>query len=393
MKKKLKNIIIAAILFIVIIGVYIAYSLNSNNLEYISYKEFNEKLESGNIENVLIEDNNVKFNLKNDDKEYYTENPKTDDFKEKLLLKGVSVEINSAEKNIAFAFDLMFYFIFFGAVAFGIYKLTSSNKNTFKVVKHTNVKFDDIAGMDDLKKEMMQIVEILKKPKEYKEKGIRQTKGIIFEGSPGNGKTLFAKALAEETDVNFIATKGADFQSAIMSMGAKKIKTLFKKARKHKPCIIFIDEFDGIGERRNYAGSGVDKENNRIITAMLNEMDGFDTEDGIIVIAATNSYNSLDTALIRPGRFDLKYNISNPNQETRIKLIDLYIKNKTLEEDINKEKLAESFENLSCSAIETILNEASVISILQKNEKITLDNIVQAAQKTNCYINIKKLRK
>lgn len=127
---------------------------------------------------------------------------------------------------------------------------------------------------------------------------------------------------------------------------------------------------------------------------MLNEMDGFDTEDGIIVIAATNSYNSLDTALIRPGRFDLKYNISNPNQETRIKLIDLYTKNKTLEEeDINKEKLAESFENLSCSAIETILNEASVISILQKNEKITLDNIVQAAQKTNCYINIKKLRK
>lgn len=229
MKKKLKNIIIAAILFIVIIGVYIAYSLNSNNLEYISYKEFNEKLESGNIENVLIEDNNVKFNLKNDDKEYYTENPKTDDFKEKLLLKGVSVEINSTEKNIVFALDLMFYFIFFGAVAFGIYKLTSSNNNTFKVVKHTNVKFDDIAGMDDLKKEMMQIVEILKKPKEYKEKGIRQTKGIIFEGTPGNGKTLFAKALAEETDVNFIATKGADFQSAIMSMGAKKLKLFSKK--------------------------------------------------------------------------------------------------------------------------------------------------------------------
>ena len=110
------------------------------------------------------------------------------------------------------------------------------------------------------------------------------------------------KALAKEADVNFIATKGADFQSAMMSVGAKKIKALFKKARKHKPCIIFIDEFDAIGERRNYAGSGVDKENNRIVTAMLNEMDGFSSSDGILVIAATNSYASLDAALIRPRK-------------------------------------------------------------------------------------------
>ena len=307
-------------------------------------------------------------------------------------MSGASVEESSVSENMFLIFDLLFYGAFFGAVALVCVKLVGMNNETFKVVKHTKVKFDDIAGMDDLKKDMMKVVDILKSPEEYSRKGIRQIKGIILEGPPGNGKTLFAKALAEEANVNFIATKGADFQSAIMSMGARKIKTLFKKARKNKPCIIFIDEFDSIGERRYYAGTGVDKENNRIVTAMLNEMDGFTTSDGVLVIAATNSYSSLDAALIRPGRFDLKYNIPNPDQNTRLKLIDIYTKGKVLSEEIDKVKLAESFENLSSSAIEAILNEASMITILENKDKIMLDDIILASKKTNCNINLRKLR-
>ena len=193
--------------------------------------------------------------------------------------------------------------------------------------------------------------------------------------------------------MKFIATKGADFQSAMMSMGARKIKMLFKKARKNKPCIIFIDEFDGIGERRNYAGTGVDKENNRIITAMLNEMDGFNSEDGILVIAATNSYSSLDPALIRPGRFDLKYNISNPDYNTRIKLIELYTKKRVLNEKLEVKKMADAFDNLSSAAIESIINEASMLSILENKEEITVEHIIVAARKTNCNINLRKLTK
>ena len=385
-------------------GIFLYSFYKRDNLEYMQYKEFFERLESGTISTALIEDKNVKFTIKEDNKKYYTDNPKYEGFKEKLLLTGVAVEENSNEENITFVFDILFYGIFFGAVILAIVKFVKMNRETFKVISHTKVKFDDIAGMEDLKKEMMKMVEILKNPKEFSEKGIRQTKGIILEGNPGNGKTLFAKALAQEANVNFIATKGADFQSAMMSVGARKIKkviedkvdsyikTLFKKARKHRPCIIFIDEFDSIGERRNYAGTGVDKENNRIVTAMLNEMDGFDSEDGILVITATNSYASLDPALIRPGRFDLKYNIPNPDLDTRIKLIELYTKKKVLSEEVNKEKLAEAFENLSCSAIETVLNEASMIAILEKNEKISLDNIINAGKKTNCNINIKRLR-
>ncbi len=392
MMKNKKIILIVSIILLVLIVLLTAISLNKNsNKNYYSYKDFYYELEQGKIERVLIQENNIFFRKLNDDKEYYTENPDSDNFKEELLLKGVSVEVDTSAQTMIFAVDLIFYLIFFGAAGFGIYKLISLNSKTFKVIKKTNVKFEDIAGMDDLKKEMLKSIEILKNPKEYKEKGIRQIKGIILEGNPGNGKTLFAKALAGETDVNFIASKGADFQSAMMSMGARKIKMLFKKARKYKPCIIFIDEFDGIGERRNYAGTGVDKENNRIITSMLNEMDGFDSQDGILVIAATNSYASLDPALIRPGRFDLKYNISNPDYNTRLKLIELYTKKKKLDEKLDIKKLAEAFENLSSAAIEAIINEASMLAILENSEKITVENIIVAARKTNCNINLRKL--
>lgn len=393
MKKKTKIFIIIGIIIAVILASVILLNKDEGTLTYVSYKEFHSELENGNISEVLIEDDSVKFIKNDDNNEYYTENPEYDTFKEDILLSGAKLKINSAEENINFVFDMLFYLFFFTMIIVIIIIVLGINRKNFKVIKHTNVKFDDIAGMDDLKKEMMVMVDVLKNPKTYIEKGIRPTKGIILEGNPGNGKTLFAKALAEEANVNFIATKGADFQSAMMSMGSKKIKSLFKKARKHKPCIIFIDEFDGIGERRNYAGTGVDKENNRIITAMLNEMDGFVILDGILVIAATNSYSSLDSALIRPGRFDLKYNIPNPDLDTRIKLIEIYTKNKMLEDEISKEKLAESFENLSCSAIETILNEASMIAVLENRDKIKLDDIILASKKTNCNINLRRLRR
>jgi cell division protease FtsH len=163
---------------------------------------------------------------------------------------------------------------------------------------------------------------------------------------------------------------------------------LFNKARRRKPCIIFIDEFDSIGERRNYAGTGIDKENNRIITTMLNEMDGFLPNNGLLVIAATNSYASLDPALIRPGRFDLKYTIGNPDAPTRAKLIEIYTKGKNLSSEVDSQILVSAFDGLSCAAIETILNEAQAIGD-QQGEAIKYSHILAAAQKTGCKINIK----
>jgi len=355
---------------------------SQNNGTYVKYKEFNDLLTEGKITAVTIQPDKIEFRKEADNGKYYTDNPKTDGFKEKLLLSGVEVTDNTESEDIFVTiFDILFNVVFIGIIIIAIYKLFGEYFKSFKVIKHTGVKFEDIAGMDDLKKEMMHAVDILKNPEEYRRKGIRPTKGIVLEGPPGNGKTLFAKALAEEAGVNFIATKGADFQSAVMSIGPRKIRQLFHKARKNKPCIIFIDEFDGIGERRNYAGTGIDKENNRMITVMLNEMDGFQNEDGVMVIAATNSYASLDAALIRPGRFDLKYTIPNPDQETRVKLISLYTRKKRLSDDIKIDKLAQSFNGFSCSAIETVLNEAAVVMTSEGKNEIDMDSILKACRK------------
>lgn len=388
---KTKNkFIICIIIFAILIGIVI-FSIFNNNSEYVSFKDFYSEFENGKISYVFIKDDKLEFKMIDDNKTYYTENPNYDDFEKELLLNNVSVETSSTEDNLNMIFNLLLFAIIICFIILFVYKYYETNNKIFKIVKHTNVKFDDIAGMSNIKKDMKQIIDILNNQKKYKSQGIRQIKGIILEGPPGNGKTLFAKALAEEMNINFIATKGADFQSPVMSMGAQKIKQLFKKAKKHKPCIIFIDEFDSIGEKRNYAGTGVDKENNRIVTAMLNEMDGFETGEGILVIGATNSIRSLDPALIRPGRFDLKYNIPNPDIETRLELIDLYTKKKKLSHKINKSKLADCFENLSCSSIETLLNEATLEAMLENKETISIENIINASKKTNCRINLDKI--
>lgn len=334
---------------------------------YVPYADFAHDLESGRIASATIAPGEVSFTLRDDPTAYYTDNPAAPDLQERLLLAGAQVENDAGAQGILdFTLDLFFYGMFFGAFAVLVYKLASYSRNTFKVVRRTGVSFDDIAGMEQPKRELAHLVEVLKNPRRYAGQGVRPVKGVVLEGPPGNGKTLFARALATEAGVDFIATKGADFQSALMSLGSRKIRTLFRKAARHEPCIVFIDEFDSIGERRNYAGTGVDKENNRIITAMLNEMDGFETGRRVLVVAATNSYRSLDPALIRPGRFDLKFTVGNPDAATRAELVRLYTvrAGRTLAPGLTSAKLIDAFDGLSCAAIEAVLNGATAETLI-----------------------------
>ena len=357
----------------------------------VPYPSFLADLEAGKISKAEIYKDRLTFKTSDSDKTYRTDNPDRDGFKEELLLEEIPVTDHTKEEDsLTYYLDLIFDVFFIGLLGFGVYKLLSLYRSTFRVVHHTGIKFDRIAGMNNVKKDMMLVVNFLKDPKEAARKGIRPIKGIILEGPPGNGKTLFARALAEECGVNFIATKGADFQSALMSMGAMKIKLLFSKARRNRPCIIFIDEFDSIGERRNYAGSGIDKENNRIITTMLNEMDGFNPSSGILVIGATNSYQSLDPALIRAGRFDLKYHIGNPDPQTRKELIRLYTEGRRLAPDLGEGRLSDMFKDMSGAEIETVLNESASIALADGDREITAADIAEAAKKIDIKTNTKK---
>ena len=364
-KRKLFSLV--AVIIIAAAVVVFGFDLLGRSIN-VGYKDFKSELNSGAIESATITTSKIKYTLKDDSTIYSVKNPQTPTLIEELLLNDV--EIKNDDLDINAIGDMAFNLLFFALIFFGIYKLISWYTNTFKVVHSTGVNFSDVAGLNDLKKEIKFTIELMKNKKQ----GIRNSRGIILEGPPGNGKTLFAKALAQECKVNFIATKGADFQGALMGLGAFKVKMLFAKAKRKKPCIIFIDEFDSIGEKRSYQGSGIDKENNRIITTLLNEMDGFTSLNGVIVIAATNSYQSLDAALVRPGRFDLKYTINNPDKETRGELIDIYTKGKPLAPELTKDILINAFNGLSCAAIESILNEA--VSLMVQNNLPFIDHKV-----------------
>lgn len=366
------------ILFLLLIGLCAYYFLFSEKSAYkkVSYSEFYESVNQNEVIKAELSENKILYELK-DGTKLETENPSSPSLKEFMLLHDVEIQQQAdSSEIISTVFDVIFYLFFFGIIIIVFRKFISPN--TFKVVHKTGVKFENIVGMENIKKDMTQIVKMMQNPAEYAKKGMRLPKGLLLEGAPGNGKTLFAKALAGESKVNFIPAKATDFESMFMAIGPMKVKLLFRKARKKAPCIVFIDEFDGIGTVRNYSGSAIETENTRIVTALLNELDGFEKTDGVLVIAATNSIKALDPALIRPGRFDAKLTVPYPDFEARKQLVQMYCKGKNPASECSPEKLAKMFENFSCAKIETVLNRASLIANQQEKTEFTLSDITKA---------------
>lgn len=345
--------------------------------ERVPYAVFYENVQKGSVSRVTLQSGSIKFTDSVTNMAFITENPDSPTLKEFLLLHGVTVkEDKDPSQIISLALDILFYAIFFGIIFMAFHKFISPN--TFKVVRNTGVKFSDIVGMEGLKRDMAQVMDIMKNPAAYAQKGIRAPKGILLEGAPGNGKTLFAKALAGEAKVNFIPAKATDFESMFMAIGPMKVKLLFRKARRRAPCIVFIDEFDGIGTRRNYSGSAIETENTRIVTALLNELDGFEPTRGILVIAATNSVKALDEALIRPGRFDAKISVPYPDEASRVRLVEMYTAGKQRSADCTNEALAKRFAGWSCAKIESILNRAALIAAQENRNEFSMADIKKA---------------
>ncbi len=374
--KKSVVLICSILLAIFGLGGYFAWEHFSQKKTAVPYAKFYELAGAGQIDSAVIKEGSIDFSSQG--KAFTTQNPDSPTLHEYLLQNGVKVTVEKDGAELFnLIFDLIFYVFFFGIIIVVFRKFISPN--TFKVVHNTGVKFENVVGMENLKRDMTQVMKIMQNPAAYAAKGIRMPKGILLEGEPGNGKTLFAKALAGEARVNFIPAKATDFESMFMAIGPMKVKLLFRKARRRAPCIVFIDEFDGIGTVRNYSGSALETENTRIVTALLNELDGFEATKGVLVLAATNSIQALDPALIRPGRFDARFCVPYPDYNARVQLAAMYSKGKNPAADCTPETIAKMTVGYSCAKIESVLNRAALIAGQEERKEFTLADIRKAS--------------
>lgn len=388
LKKKLrKNRIASTIMAIfIVICIIIGCSPTTRNAiknstpKEIKYEKFLKMTENNKVKRIIWSDNKDTFTFYDTkNKIYSSENPKYDDFKKDMLEKGIDVKetgsIGKYETPIMIIIQLLMYGVFFGIMV----KTMGLGSGIFgKKEKETEskIRFSDVAGLDEVKEDLMTVVDFLKNPEQYKEAGAEIPKGVLLYGPPGTGKTLLAKAVAGEAGVKFKAVSGSDFDEKYVGVGASKMRKLFDEAKENAPCIIFIDEIDSMGGRRHSKQSNYDRQT---LNTLLSEMDGFDGSGGVVVIAATNRIEDLDPALTRPGRFDNHFAVNLPATAKERKIIvDLYAKNKKFSDDVNMENFAKETMGSSPATIKTVLNEAAIIAA-RKNEGIITREILDEA--------------
>ncbi len=258
---------------------------------------------------------------------------------------------------------LFFFYIFMSI------KNTSSKLNSNPLVsskQKSYFTFEDVAGNEEEKEEMKELIDFLKRPQKYASVGAKIPKGVLLEGPPGTGKTLLAKALAGEAGVPFYAVAGSEFVEKYVGVGASRVRELFKEAKDHSPCILFIDEIDVLGSKRG-GFSGGSQETDQTLNQLLTEMDGFTKSKGIIVVGATNRADMLDSALLRPGRFDRKFIVGLPDVKAREAILKVHVRNKNISPDINFNQLAKQTPGMSGAQLEAVLNEASILTV--RNQK------------------------
>ena len=397
-KEQKKVLISSIILIILIIGVSIAsYFLFNNDKKekdelILPYTELIKNINNDSVEKIEMTTGSttVKVKLKNEEKEKTTIVPSLQAFTEYMQTKveeGSQIELIQKEPNVFLRIgDALFTLlptILLVALFIMLFKmqgLGDKGKVYDSEERDTNTRFEDVAGLDEEKEEMVEIVNFLKKPEEFYEMGAKVPRGVLLCGKPGTGKTLIAKAIAGEANVPFISMSGSEFIEMFAGLGASRVRKLFEKARKLAPCIVFIDEIDAIGARRTSA-SGAESENNQTLNQLLVEMDGFESDETIIVLAATNRPEMLDQALLRPGRFDRQIIINAPDQKGREEILKIHSKGKKIDEDIDFKDIAEDTAGFTGAELANILNEAAIIATTNKHKSINRDDIEEAIKK------------
>jgi cell division protease FtsH len=255
------------------------------------------------------------------------------------------------------------------------------SKARFMMEAKTGVMFDDVAGIDEAKEELQEVVTFLKKPERFTAIGARIPKGVLLVGPPGTGKTLLAKAIAGEAGVPFFSISGSEFVEMFVGVGASRVRDLFKKAKENAPCIIFIDEIDAVGRQRGAGIGGGNDEREQTLNQLLTEMDGFEGNTGIIIIAATNRVDVLDSALLRPGRFDRQVMVDPPDIKGRLEILEVHARNKKLAEDISLEAIARRTPGFTGADLANLLNEAAILTARRRKEAITMHEVDDAVDR------------
>ena len=365
----------------------------------LPFSEFYELSNKGVVQKIIISGKDIKGEFKTEFvkngknyKNFKTKLPYDDpELVRELTEKGIIVE--SKPKQVMWSIIVgylpwvimlgLFWFFFIRQISAGQREAIKFGKSRVKILKETKpqVTFQDVAGCEEAKEELKEVIEFLRNPEKFTKIGARIPKGVLLVGPPGTGKTLLAKAVAGEADVPFLSISGSEFVELFVGVGAARVRDLFEQAKRNAPCIVFIDEIDAVGRLRGAGLGGGHDEREQTLNQLLVEMDGFDTSEGIIVMAATNRPDILDPALLRPGRFDRQIVVPRPDVKGREEILKIHTRNIPLAEDVNLKVIAQQTPGFSGADLANLVNEAALLAARRGRDKVAAQDFEEAKDK------------
>lgn len=393
MNQTSRNIVFVLVLFLLFMALYSAVRRGSEVNQELSYSKFLDEVEKKNVRSVVVEGNIISGEFVSQTEPFKTVAPSTEGLVEELRKNGVEIKAKVPDDqpwylillaNMLPMILLIGIWIFFmRQVQMGAGKGMSFGKSRAKLLTESQhrVTFADVAGIDEARSELQEIIDFLKAPKKFTKLGGRIPKGVLLVGSPGTGKTLLAKAIAGEAGVPFFSISGSDFVEMFVGVGASRVRDLFIQGKKHAPCIIFIDEIDAVGRHRGAGMGGGHDEREQTLNQLLVEMDGFESNEGVILIAATNRPDVLDPALLRPGRFDRRVIVPRPDIQGRLGILKVHSKRVPIADDVNLEVVARGTPGFSGADLEILVNEAALYAARRDKEKVGRDDFEYAKDK------------